>query len=161
MADPIRTPGPEAANSTDMANDSLMTEIATGPVDVTHEQQRRARGQGENKCLETQHAGGALIVVEHYPLDEPARFSVGALDRRSASLRGSRPIRPREQVADCPPSQVGQPPTPKVLVLVVQDVAPLAEGREVRTLVVLRVVVTVSGREDDAGGAGPLVQAVG
>ncbi|MGI3903085.1 MAG: hypothetical protein ACRYGP_30445 [Janthinobacterium lividum] len=38
---------------------------------------------------------------------------------------------------------------------------PLAECREVRGLVVLRVVVTVSRREDDAGGASSLDQAVG
>ena len=74
--------------------------------------------------------------------------------------RSQEPIRPGEQVPDRPPRQVGQPPATEVLGLVVQNVAALGEGREVRGLVVLRVVITVSRSEDDAGGAGPLDQAV-
>ena len=77
--------------------------------------------------------------------------------RRALSSR----VRPRGQVSDRPPREVGQPPAAQMLGLVVQDVTALARGREVRGVVVLRIVVTVGSREDDAGGARVLKEAVG
>ena len=66
------------------------------------------------------------------------------------------PVQPEEQVTDRSPGPVCQPPSAQVLRPIVQQVAPLAERREIAWLIVRRIVVQVRCREDDARGA-PLI----
>ena len=60
-------------------------------------------------------------------------------------------VRPREQVPEGRTRQVGQPPAPEVLGLVVQHMTSLAQGGQVRGLVVRWVMIAVAGRQHHAG----------
>ena len=64
------------------------------------------------------------------------------------NFEGNLSIRPRESLPKRPGRQVCQLPVPEVFGPVVQGMAPLAEGREIRGLVVRRVAVRR--RQDDA-----------
>ena len=124
--------------------------------------EKRSKALQRDRCIIRMHISDVNYITYRTfckTFFDMAKMTHLARECAAASLRRS--IRPREQVPERPPCQVSEPPAPQVLGLVVQDVTALAQGREVRGIVARGVVVAVRRREDHAGRARALQEAVG